>query len=213
MGKSSGALILSIVAWAFMFVSCNDKKPVPKPLCYLRTDFPEHTYTTTVIKHPCFAYQFDLGNSYSVENYFLNQERSFFYFNQRLITKFNARQIIDLGTLDGRLELYSFLLPSRDSLNSLINFSNDLVDEEKIKADSIKFTRYLESERRVFGTFYQIHGNAAINFRFHLTDSSKRFVLGFVMLNCRPNYDSLRPTLDYLKVDLDRMMQSFQWKK
>jgi gliding motility-associated lipoprotein GldD len=65
----------------------------------------------------------------------------------------------------------------------------------------------------VFGTFFTLKGNVATNYQFYLTDSTSRFVRGEILLNCRPNYDSLRPTLDYLKVDLDRMMQSFQWKK
>jgi hypothetical protein len=34
-----------------------------------------------------------------------------------------------------------------------------------------------------------------------------------VYFNARPNYDSLRPSLDYLKKDLLHLMNTFQWEK
>ncbi|NBX38856.1 MAG: hypothetical protein EBR54_05525 [Flavobacteriia bacterium] len=215
MDKSSRSIIGGIaglfVAVFLGLSACKEKAPVPKPKTYLRPNFPEHSYTNTSVKHPCFSYRFDLNSYYSVGASAYNQSRAFFYFNQRLITPFNARQIIELGPFNGRLELFSFVFPSRDSLNRLINFSNDLVDEDKIKADSINFSRFLDPEHRIFGTFYKLYGNVANNFRFHITDSVHRFVLGNVMLDCPPNYDSLQPSLDYIKEDLDRFLTSFRW--
>jgi gliding motility-associated lipoprotein GldD len=199
MGKSSGALILSIVVWAFMFVSCNDKKPVPKPLCYLRTDFPDHQYSKYRVKNPMFDYQFDISNLYALRQNVGDQRYGF--------------QEFDLGPINGTLLVYQKRFNSKDSLITLINAANDLVDEHKIKADRIDFDQLIDRDKRVFGTFFTLKGNVATNYQFYLTDSTSRFVRGEILLNCRPNYDSLRPTLDYLKVDLDRMMQSFQWKK
>jgi gliding motility-associated lipoprotein GldD len=213
MGKSSKITVLfSLGLGLISFFGCTEKAPVPKPRVYLKLDLPEHSYSKTEINHPCFSYQFDLGKPYVVGQYVLNQARPFFYFNQRKLTQFNARQIIDLGPFTGRIELFSFVFPTRDSLSKLIEFSNDLVDEDKIKADSISFERYVDPKHRVFGTVYSLKGNVANNFRFHLTDSTRRFLMGYLMLECPPNYDSLRPSLDYLKVDLDRMIESFRWK-
>jgi hypothetical protein len=36
--------------------------------------------------------------------------------------------------------------------------------------------------------------------------------MGIVELDATPNYDSLKPTLEYIKKDLDKITQSFQWK-
>ena len=107
--------------------------------------------------------------------------------------------------------VYSKLFNSRDSLIKLINVANDLVDEHKIKADRIDFNQLIFNDKKVFGTFFTLKGNVATNYQFYLTDSVSRFVRGEILLNCRPNYDSLRPSLDYLKVDLERMMNSFKW--
>jgi gliding motility-associated lipoprotein GldD len=102
-------------------------------------------------------------------------------------------------------------LPSKDSLSEIINFANDKVDEHKIMADKIDFEQIIEPQKRVYGTFFELKGNVATNFQFYLTDSTQHFLRGEVLLNCRPNYDSLRPTLQYLKTDLQTLIKSFKW--
>jgi gliding motility-associated lipoprotein GldD len=122
-------------------------------------------------------------------------------------------QQIDLGPLNGSLFLYYINFPSKDSLPSIINYANDKVDEHKIKADKIDFRQLIDKKKRVYGTFFELKGNVATNFQFYLTDSLNHFVRGEVLLNCRPNYDSLRPTLEYLKHDLLELVNNFKWEK
>ena len=180
-----------------IFSSCNDPAPVPKPPTYLNINFPDHTYS--YVKGDC-PYEFKLSSLYNyktIENSKLNL----------------CIQEIDLGPLKGSLYLYYIALPSKDSLAEIINFANDKVDEHKIIADKIEFVQIIDSKNSVFGTFFELKGNVATNFQFYLTDSSQNFVRGEVLLNCRPNYDSLRPSLDYLKVDLLEMVHNFKWRK
>ena len=180
-----------------IFSSCNDPAPVPKPPTYLNINFPDHTYS--YVKGDC-PYEFKLACLYNyktIENLKLN----------------SCIQEINLGPLNGSLYLYYFSLPSKDSLAEIINFANDKVDEHKIIADKIEFVQIIDSKNSVFGTFFELKGNVATNFQFYLTDSSQNFVRGEVLLNCRPNYDSLRPSLDYLKVDLLEMVHNFKWRK
>jgi len=46
----------------------------------------------------------------------------------------------------------------------------------------------------------------------HKIDSTNNFLRGEVLLNCRPNYDSLRPSLEYLKRDLLELVNNFKWQ-
>lgn len=196
-----------------LFSSCKEKAPVPKPRSYLRSNLPGHEYSNVNIIHPCFSYNFDLGSYGSVGDFILNDKQPFFYFEPQKFTQFCSRQLIDIGPLNGRMELFSFEFQTKDSLKKLIDFSCDLVDEDKIMIDSDSYKRVIDSKNSVYGTMFYLMGNSAHNFRFHFTDSTSRFVLGFVRFNCRPNYDSLRPVIDYLKVDMDRMLSSFRWNK
>jgi gliding motility-associated lipoprotein GldD len=86
------------------------------------------------------------------------------------------------------------------------------VDEHKLKATAIEDFRLINGKKRVFGTFFELKGDVASPYQFYLTDSTSRFVSGVVYFNSRPNYDSLKPSLDYLKLDLMKMVETFEWK-
>ena len=199
MGKSSTKLIGLLFAVLFIVLcACKEDTVVPKPPCYLRTSLPDHAYENKRVVNSLFNYRFDMSVNYSLSRNIGDKRFGF--------------QEIDLGPLNGSLLLSTKVFTDRDSLIKLINVANDLVDEHKIKADRIDFTQIIDPEHRVFGTFFTLTGNVATNYQFYLTDSTHRFIRGEVLLNCRPNYDSLRPTLDYLKVDLTRMINSFRWE-
>lgn len=180
-----------------MLMACSETPPVPKPSTYLKTEFPEHTYRQYISPG---AYQFDLADLYQPKSFELAKQNY-------------SVQEIDLGPLNGTLFLYYLKIPSKDSLPEIINFANDKVDEHKIMAEKIDFKQVISPKKHVYGTFFELKGNVATNFQFYLTDSVQHFIRGEVLLNCRPNYDSLRPTLQYLKTDLQQLLKNFQWRQ
>jgi gliding motility-associated lipoprotein GldD len=98
-----------------------------------------------------------------------------------------------------------------ESLATYVNFANDKVDEHKIKATAIEDQHIIFPSKKVYGTFFELQGNVATPFQFYLTDSLTKFVNGVVYFNTPPNYDSLKPSLQYLKTDLLKMVNSFEW--
>lgn len=182
-----------------LFVSCREKPTVPKPPCYLRTDLPPHSYSYNMVRNPVVSFSLDLPTIFTISRNLSDKQYGF--------------QEIDLGPANGTLLFYAKEFNSRDSLLKLINIANDLVDEHKVKADEIQFEQLKNKQNRVFGTFFSLKGNVATNFQFYLTDSTKRFIRGELLLNSRPNYDSLRPIINYLHVDLKHMLSTFKWEK
>ena len=196
--KNQKSFIIVLLAFLILIAyACKEPAPVPKPPTYLNINFPDHSYS--YVKGDC-PYEFKLASIYKQKTIYNSKLKS-------------CKQKIDLGPLNGSLSLYYISLESKDSLPKIINFSNDLVDEHKIKADKINFQQIIDKKNKVFGTFFELQGNVATNFQFYLTDSSQHFVRGEVLLNCRPNYDSLRPVLNYLKIDLLELVHNFKWKK
>jgi gliding motility-associated lipoprotein GldD len=191
MDKSLYSILLAIVLYA-----CSNDTPIPKPPTYLKTELPDHTYR--MVSNDC-PYELKLAEIYNYKPCIF--EKSNFCIQQ-----------IDLGPLNGSLFLYYISIPSKDSLPAIINYANDKVDDHKIKADKIDFTQLIDRDKRVFGTFFELKGNVATNFQFYLTDSTNNFLRGEVLLNCRPNYDSLRPSLEYLKQDLLELVNNFKWR-
>jgi gliding motility-associated lipoprotein GldD len=191
----TNSFLLSLLVILLATSACDDANPVPKPSTFLRTEFPEHTYRSYLSPQ---NFSFSLADLYMPKTF------------EQAKTNYSVQEI-DLGPLNGTLFLYYLRLPSKDSLSEIINFANDKVDEHKIMADKIDFEQIIEPQKRVYGTFFELKGNVATNFQFYLTDSSQHFLRGEILLNCRPNYDSLRPTLQYLKTDLQTLIKSFKW--
>lgn len=182
----------------FGLISCSDNELlIPKPSTFLRTDLPAHTYDKLKENLP---YTFELSNVYFAKPVLFRNEKT------------NHLEI-NLGKLNGVLYLNYYPIANRDSLVRYINLSNDKVDEHQIKATGIKDKQLIFNNKRVFGTFFMFKGNVATNYQFYLTDSVHHFIRGEVLMNCRPNYDSLKPSLNYIQQDLEHLFETFEWKK
>jgi gliding motility-associated lipoprotein GldD len=185
-----------IVILLFIFISCGGNEIlVPKPPTYLRMNFPKHSYVTFSDNCP---YTFEASSQFKVEKVKENNLET-------------CHKDIQLGKLNGVVH-FSYI-DMVEPLSVYVNYSNDKVDEHKIKASSIEDVTIMRPKDRVFGTFFALKGDVATPFQFYLTDSTKRFVSGVVYFNSVPNYDSLKPSLDYLQVDLMKMVNTFKWKK
>ena len=178
-----------------MLNSCSEKVYIPKPSTYLRVEMPKHEYQ--LYDNDC-PYTFQISKSYSVKDVDENGAKT-------------CHKDIDLGKLNGVVN-FSYI-EMKEPLSRYVNYSNDKVDEHKIKATEIVDERIINSEKRVFGTFFELKGDVATPFQFYLTDSTNRFVSGVVYFNCVPKYDSLKPSIEYLKEDLLHLVNTFEWKK
>lgn len=187
-------ITLLLVGLIIVLTSCSENKTVPKPSTYLRLDV-EHIgyekYTSDC------GYQFEVNKLFKVKKVVDEQGAVL------------CHRDIDLGPLNGMLH-FSYI-PMEQPLKMYVDYALNKVDEHKVKASAIDDTTFLFPEKRVFGTLFELKGDVASPFQFYLTDSTSKFASGVVYFNVIPNYDSLRPTLDYLKKDLVQMIQTFEW--
>ncbi len=183
-----------IMILPLMFFSCEEETPVPKPPTYLRLELPGHDYKPVMDSCPV---HFELSELYTFRT---------------IEAKENMYQgEIKLGPLNGSIYLHYWDMT--EPLAYYINNANDEIDRHKVKASKIADEQHLRPADRVFGTFFELQGDVATPFQFYLTDSVSRFAYAEVLFNSTPNYDSLKPSLDYLRVDLDHMIESFKWKE
>lgn len=190
MKKSIALFILAAILSA-----CVGKEiSIPKPPTYLRLDLPEHKYV--VFSDAC-PYEFEIPDIYKVRS--VTEEG-----------KPTCHKDIDLGPLNGVIN-FSYI-KMENPLSDYIDFAINKVDEHKVKATAIEDHSIIRGDDKVYGTFFELQGDVASPFQFYLTDSTSRFVSGVVYLNAVPKYDSLKPSLEYLKVDLKHFMETFKWK-
>jgi gliding motility-associated lipoprotein GldD len=103
--------------------------------------------------------------------------------------------------------------PIQNNLKELLIESEKLVYEHTIKAEQIVPKDFVNYDKRVFGSLYQITGNAASQIQFHLTDSTHNFIKGALYFYAKPNYDSILPAVAYIKEDVLRLIETLEWNK
>lgn len=185
-----------IIPILMLLFACEETSYIPKPPTYLRLELPDHTYKA--FDDEC-SYAFELAEIYSISN--STEENG---------TTCNKR--IDLGPLNGMAYLRYWDIDGERPLAFYVNSANDEVDRHKLKANNIEDEQIIRSEDRVFGTFFELQGDVATPFQFYLTDSTDKFLYCEVLFNTTPKYDSLKPSLDYLKKDLKHLLNTFEWK-
>ena len=99
-----------------------------------------------------------------------------------------------------------------DNLEQLITDAERLSYEHAAKSDDIRARVYENAEDKVYGTFFEVVGDAASQAQFYVTDSTEHFVTGSLYFAVKPNYDSIYPAAVYLQNDIGRIMETLRWK-
>jgi len=175
-------------------LSCGED-PIPKPKAYLRLDYPTPEYKRSDTDLP-------------------------FSFDQNTISqiKDGAKYNADDGSLGLNIDypdlkgtIYLTYKPINDNLIDLLRDAQNMTQKHTIKADEIEGSFFENPERRVFGMFYEVGGNAASQSQFYATDSTSHFLRGSLYFYAKPNYDSIYPAAVYLKNDIQHIMESLKW--
>jgi gliding motility-associated lipoprotein GldD len=170
-------------------------KGTPKPRGYFRIEFPEKEYvwldSTMPYKflYPKYA-QIKPDMSSITEPHWINIE----------FAKFNATIHITYKNLIDE-DIYQVI---EDVIRLTFNHS--------IKADDIPEHVYVDDENNVYGTLFEVKGNAASPVQFFATDSVKHFLRGSLYFNNVPNKDSLHPVIEFIKEDMFLLMENIRWK-
>ena len=98
------------------------------------------------------------------------------------------------------------------NLAKLIEESRTLVYNHSGKASSIDEKLFLNPKDKTYGTLYTLKGNAASPMQFYLTDSVSHFLRGALYIKEIPNYDSLKPVIQFLSDDVIKMIESTKWE-
>lgn len=185
--KKSIALIVLFIL-TLTVVGCKDDV-VPKPASYLRLDYSEAKYVN-----------------------FENQCPYAFEINADAVIKGEKDCGFMISYPKMKATIYLTYKPVNNDINKLLKDAQKLTYEHVIKADDILEQPYLNPNKKAYGMFYQVDGNAATNSQFYITDSIRHFVTGSVYFYAKPNFDSIMPAASYIKNDMQHLMETIKWK-
>lgn len=179
-------------------VSCgndDDNTIAPKPRAYFRLTFPEKKYVQYDSTCP-FKFQIP-AYSKMVKNNYKDAEPCWYD-----LTIPSLKAIIHLTYKD-----------INGNLNEYLENTYTYVSKHQIKSSGIQEEVISKDDKKVYGLIYNISGNAASSIQFFLTDSTKHFLRGALYFDAVPNTDSIKPSSDFIKKDIYKMIETFEWKK
>ncbi len=199
--KYSFTLVLSVLVFtSIFFAACkNDEAYTPKPMGYFRIDFPEKEYQS--FDSASFPYQFEYPvyadivheNSVGSKDFWLNINYPN-YLGQVSLTYLPVYNSIDT--------LYKYTEDSYNFVSKHIPMANDITPD--IIQDTLN---------KIYGLKYDIAGSSTASpYQFFITDSCNHFLRASLHFYVLPNNDSLSPVINFIKEDLEHMIETMKWK-
>jgi len=199
MNRSNLIFTFFLVSFVLFLGSCigtdDDEIINPKPRAFYSLSFPEKKYK---------AYETDCPFTFEIPSY-ANVEPS--------KDKSAAPCWLNVKYPLFKAQLYLSYGEVKNNLAKYLADARELAVRHQVKASGLEQQVILRDSAKVFGLLYDIEGNTATALQFYMTDSTKNFLRGSLYFNCRPNIDSLKIVIDYLRQDVLHMIQTFKWKE
>ena len=196
MMKNKLSILFVALAIAFVANSCDDNDNyLPKPRGYFRIDLPEKSYTRvdTIEK---YSFQYPEYAFITPDPYSPNEKN---WVNIEL-PQFKGSIHLTHKTVNGNLGEY-------------LEDVHTMVKKHLQKANGVRDSLIGNEEHQVYGLFIEMDGKGvATPMQFYLTDSTKNFVRGALYFNFLPNNDSMQPIINFIREDIDHMINTFEWK-
>ena len=184
-------------------VSCS-RGNTPKPYGYYRIATPDTAYTD---------FQSSILNSqFSILNY----PYTFALSENAVVqprTDVDEPYWINIVYPSLNATIHCSYKPVHNNLRELTNDALEFVYRNASFATAIPEQEYMHPEAHVYGVLFDLEGNTASSCQFFVTDSTRHFFRASVYCNCPPNADSLAPVYQYIRTDVIKMVETFEWTK
>ena len=187
-------IMICLILVMVSFSACRKEPTTPKPRGYYRISFPQKEYRPLDKDLP---YNFRIPVYSMVTPYLLNPDQ---------------KEWITVEIPGNHAQIHISYKKIDHNLSQLIEESRSLVYKHSQKASSIEEQIFGHPAKNTFGTLYTLKGNAASPMQFYLTDSTTHFLRGALYIKEIPNYDSLRPVINFLSEDVIQLIETTEWK-
>ncbi|MFT3910075.1 MAG: hypothetical protein QM737_11660 [Ferruginibacter sp.] len=211
------SIIVIFICSCVLFAACNSTY-TSKKKGYFKIDLPEHKYVS--FDKPDFPFSFDYpayGAIIKDSTYFDSSPENPYWVNVDF-PGMNARIFLSYKIIGGnafyKIKQADGTYKDSTAINrfdKMVNDAFNLTNKNEAVASSIKDSVF-RTQNGISGVYFKVGGNAATARQFFLSDTTKNFLRGALYFDATPNSDSLKPVLDFLQVDMERMINSFHWK-
>ncbi len=194
-------LIILILPFSIYLLSCNSDYSVGKKKGYFHIDFPEKKYQ--LFDQPGYPYIFEypVYATVSKDTTFFEDKAGDWWIN------------IDVPQFAGRIYISYKAIKGQSSFDSLVKDGFKMAYKQHVDVSTGIEESRIETPNKVEGIYFDLGGNTATANQFFLTDSTKHFLRGALYFDATPNADSLSIVNDFLKKDLQHLINTMRWKE
>ena len=192
----------SIIALVFSILACGGETVyTPKPRGFPKVEYPEKAYQPFDKNYCAFTFEYPK---------YAQIIQDTLYFDQKPVN--DCWFDIEVPQFDARIHCSYYEIDKKNPFEKLMSDAFTLAGKHNIKADYIDEIK-IQKNNHVSGFLFDIQGPAASPFQFYLTDSTKHFMRGALYFKTSARPDSLRPVVDFMKQDIVKMINTFEWNK
>lgn len=185
---------LIILTLFFFCLGCSQREVTPLPSGYNRIERINSGYNYISSDHFRFLYS-DIARIDSTKN----EKESDKWFNI-IYPQYGARIYCTYTSI------------SKSNLKNILEDNHRLVYSHTLMADGIHQTLYSNPSQKTYGILYDIAGDVATPIQFFLTDSVSNFFRASLYYDSKVKEDSISPITDYIKDDILKMIETFEWR-
>ena len=119
---------------------------------------------------------------------------------------------IEVPQFGGRIYVSYKNIRAKNQMDSLVNDAYKMTYKQHTEVSTGIDDSVMKTPNGVEGIYYSLKGNTATANQFFLTDSTKHFLRGALYFDATPNEDSLGIVNDFLKKDLQHLINTLKWK-
>lgn len=192
------SLLAACVAGMVLMGCKSDTDAVPRPRAYPRVDYPERDYTTFTSVDCPFSFEYPTYAEIVYETSFFDQAPLHKCWFDLVIAPLNARIHCSYIPLEGQ---FTKLVDDAFKIANRINQRSNYMDEIRVA-----------NAQGVHGLIMDFKGPAASPMHFYLSDSTQHFFKAALYYNAPVRSDSLEPVSQFIKEDIARLINTFNWK-
>ena len=195
-------LLLLIFSASLFLTSCDEPIFTPKPRAYPKVVYPVKEYQVFDEDYCHFTFEYP---KYGI----IEKDTSFFDEKPADPCWFN----IYYPDFNCRLHCSYAPIKNNESIDKLKTDAFKMTEWHNKKATYIEDTPF-RKPNNVQGLIFEVEGPVASQVQFLLTDTSEQehFLRCALYFNTQARPDSLAPIYEFLRADVDRMIETFEWK-
>lgn len=186
--------ILFLFGFLLFLFSCDETNYLPREKGFLRLEFEKPTYDT-------------FSNESSGLNFIYNDAYSTFEIvsDEKIVLGYKDIKI-NIVVVDVELEnLSSF----EESIQNFYMF----LEPHRKKSNQISIKEFTSADNNRFAKVFEMRGPVASPLQFYVTDSTNHFLFGSMNIMEKSDYDSIYPSIMYVKNDIFSIIESVNWEE